>query len=68
VEVDPRGTIEAALTAIAVSGLTRVSLGVQGFEPQAEAKINRIQTFQETKRVVEQLRYAGVRSLNIDAI
>ena len=68
VEVDPRGMTEAAVAALAASGLTRVSLGVQDFDPQVQAKINRIQTFEETKRVVELFRKAGVRSLNIDAI
>jgi len=68
VEVDPRGMTEAAVEALAASGLTRVSLGVQDFDPQVQAKINRIQTFEETKRVVDLFRGAGVRSLNIDAI
>ena len=68
IEVDPRGMTEAAVAALAASGLTRVSFGVQDFDPQVQAKINRIQTFEETKRVVELFRNAGVRSLNIDAI
>lgn len=68
IEVDPRGMTEAAVAALAESGLTRVSLGVQDFDPQVQAKINRIQTFEETKHVVELFRKAGVRSLNIDAI
>jgi oxygen-independent coproporphyrinogen-3 oxidase len=68
VEVDPRGMTEEAVKALAASGLTRVSLGVQDFDPKVQEKINRIQTFEETKHVVQLFRNAGVRSLNIDAI
>jgi len=68
VEVDPRGMTQEAVGALAAGGLTRVSLGVQDFDPKVQAKINRIQTFEETQRVVQMFRDAGVRSLNIDAI
>jgi oxygen-independent coproporphyrinogen-3 oxidase len=68
VEVDPRGLTEAQMDALAESGLTRVSIGVQDFDPMVQAAINRIQTFEETNRVVAGFRARGVRSLNIDAI
>lgn len=68
VEVDPRGMDEARITALAEGGLTRVSVGVQDFDPAVQAKINREQSVEETKRVVDSFRAHGVRSLNIDAI
>jgi oxygen-independent coproporphyrinogen-3 oxidase len=68
VEVDPRGMTEATIAALTECGLTRVSIGVQDFDPAVQAAINRVQSFAETARVVEAFRQAGVRSLNIDAI
>jgi oxygen-independent coproporphyrinogen-3 oxidase len=68
VEVDPRGMDRARIGALAESGLTRVSIGVQDFDPAVQKAINRIQTVDETRAVVEAFRERGVRSLNIDAI
>lgn len=68
VEVDPRGMDRARIDALAESGLTRVSVGVQDFDPAVQAAINRVQTFDETREVIERFREHGVRSLNIDAI
>jgi oxygen-independent coproporphyrinogen III oxidase len=68
VEIDPRGLSRETVAAFAESGLTRASIGVQDFDPQVQKAINRIQPFDETKRVVDALRAAGVASLNIDLI
>lgn len=68
VEVDPRGVLDETIDALAQSGLTRVSIGVQDFDPKVQAAINRIQSVEETRRVIDAFRQRGVRSLNIDAI
>lgn len=68
VEVDPRGIDDARIDALAESGLTRVSIGVQDFDPNVQAAINRMQSFEETRRVVDAFRARGVASLNIDAM
>ena len=68
VEVDPRGMDEARIDALAHSGLTRVSIGVQDFDPAVQKAINRIQSVEETRAVIERFREHGVGSLNIDAI
>lgn len=68
VEVDPRGMDENWIAALAECGLTRVSIGVQDFDPEVQAAINRVQSVEETQRVIEGFRARGVRSLNIDAI
>ena len=68
VEIDPRGLDDARIEALARAGLTRVSLGVQDFDPEVQGAINREQSFDETQRVADAFRAKGVRSLNIDAI
>jgi oxygen-independent coproporphyrinogen-3 oxidase len=68
VEVDPRGLDGERIDALCAAGLTRVSIGVQDFDPAVQQAINRIQTVQETERVIDRFRQNGVPSLNIDAI
>lgn len=68
VEVDPRGMDAARIAALVECGLTRVSIGVQDFDPAVQAAINRFQSVEETRAVIEQFRAAGISSLNIDAV
>lgn len=68
IEVDPRGLDDARMDALAAGGLTRVSIGVQDFDPEVQKAINRIQSFAETKAAVDGFRARGVKSLNIDAL
>lgn len=68
VEVDPRDFDEDRVLALVESGLTRASIGVQDFDPRVQKAINRIQTYEETKTVIEALRGRGVGSINIDAM
>jgi oxygen-independent coproporphyrinogen-3 oxidase len=68
VEVDPRGMDHERIDALAAAGLTRVSIGVQDFDPAVQRAINRIQSVAETAQVIERFRQHGVPSLNIDAI
>lgn len=68
VEIDPRGLKDDQIATLAECGLTRASIGVQDFDPQVQKAINRIQPYDETKRVIDGLRAAGVEALNIDLI
>jgi oxygen-independent coproporphyrinogen III oxidase len=68
VEVDPRGMDNDRIDALAAAGLTRVSIGVQDFDPAVQRAINRVQSVSETTQVIERFRRHGVPSLNIDAI
>jgi oxygen-independent coproporphyrinogen-3 oxidase len=68
VEIDPRGLDRTRIDALAGAGLTRVSIGVQDFDPKVQAAINRVQGVDETRRVIDAFREHGVASLNIDAI
>ena len=68
VEIDPNDMDEARFDALAEIGMTRVSLGVQDFEPKVQKAINRLQSFEQTKAVVDGARSRGVASVNLDLI
>lgn len=68
VEIDPRRLDDEQVTAFVDAGVNRVSLGVQDFEEQVQAAINRIQSFDDTKRVIDMFRAHGVGSVNIDLV
>jgi oxygen-independent coproporphyrinogen-3 oxidase len=68
VEVDPRGMDSNRIEALLERGLSRVSIGVQDFDPAVQAAINRFQSVAETRAVIDQFRAGGIRSLNIDAV
>jgi oxygen-independent coproporphyrinogen-3 oxidase len=68
VEMDPNDMDDARYDALAAIGMTRASLGVQDFEPKVQAAINRIQTFDQTKSVVDSVRGRGVHSVNCDIV
>ena len=68
IEIDPNDMDEARYDALASIGITRVSIGVQDFNHQVQVAINRLQTFEQTKAVVEAMRARGVRSVNLDVL
>ncbi|APO78812.1 coproporphyrinogen III oxidase 3 (plasmid) [Rhizobium etli 8C-3] len=68
VEIDPRTLASEMVDALAEGGVCRASLGVQSFDPVVQAAINRIQTFEQTETAVQQLRKAGIGSINFDLI
>lgn len=68
VEIDPRRLTEEMVAALAAAGVNRASLGVQSFDPAVQQAINRMQSFDETRRAVESLRAAGIARLNFDLL
>ncbi|MDP9592435.1 UNVERIFIED_ORG: oxygen-independent coproporphyrinogen-3 oxidase [Shinella zoogloeoides] len=68
VEMDPNDLDDARHDALAAIGMTRASLGIQDFDPKVQKAINRIQTFEQTRGVVEAARARGVRSVNCDVL
>ncbi|MGI9424991.1 MAG: oxygen-independent coproporphyrinogen III oxidase, partial [Hyphomicrobiaceae bacterium] len=68
VEIDPRYIDDGRINAFVDAGVTRVSFGVQDFNPKVQAAINRAQSFVETKAVVDRFRQAGIQSINIDLV
>ncbi|HSN69249.1 MAG TPA: oxygen-independent coproporphyrinogen III oxidase [Thermoanaerobaculia bacterium] len=68
VEVNPRVTTEEHLRALFDAGFTRVSMGVQDFDPTVQYLVNRIQPFEVTKDLTDQARAMGYTSVNYDLI
>jgi oxygen-independent coproporphyrinogen-3 oxidase len=68
IEIDPNDMDEPRYDALARIGITRVSLGVQDFNPEVQTAINRVQTFEQTKGVVDAMRQRGVHSVNLDLL
>ncbi len=68
VEMDPNDLDAPRYDALAAIGMTRASLGVQDFHPDVQRAINRIQTFDHTKSVVDAVRARGVHSVNCDIL
>ncbi len=53
---------------MAEAGVTRVSIGVQDFDPKVQAAINREQSFETTQTAVAALRAHGIDKINIDLV
>ena len=68
VELDPRTADQAYVEAMARSGVTRASIGVQDFNDDVQKAINRIQPYAVTEQVIRWLREAGVPDINMDLI
>ncbi|MCP1674957.1 oxygen-independent coproporphyrinogen-3 oxidase [Natronocella acetinitrilica] len=68
IEIDPRAVDEDTMEVLAELGFNRISLGVQDFDPRVQAAVNRLQSEEETRRVIEQARTNGVHSISLDLI
>lgn len=67
-EGHPNNTTEEHLRTFAELGFTRVSFGIQDFDPDVQQTINRKQTFEQVKKVTELARKHGYTSINFDLI
>ncbi|MCC6477872.1 MAG: oxygen-independent coproporphyrinogen III oxidase [Sphingomonadaceae bacterium] len=66
VEIDPRAcSLEWAMT-LAVAQVSRVSFGVQSFEPEIQAAIGRIQPVEMIETCMASLRARGIKAINFD--
>ncbi len=68
VEIDPTMVDRAKIDALAEEGMTRASIGIQDFDPLVQQAIGRIQSFETTRACVQDLRAAGITSLNTDLV
>ena len=68
IEVDPRQVEPGRMAFLASLGFNRVSVGVQDFDPEVQKAVHRVQDEATTRRVVEEARASGFRSVNLDLI
>ncbi|HLR16805.1 MAG TPA: oxygen-independent coproporphyrinogen III oxidase [Alcanivoracaceae bacterium] len=68
IEIDPRTVTREKMALLAELGFNRMSLGVQDFDPAVQKAVNRIQSVEQTRAVLEAGRELGFRSTNVDLI
>ncbi|HUF46446.1 MAG TPA: oxygen-independent coproporphyrinogen III oxidase [Vicinamibacterales bacterium] len=68
VEIDPRVTSADQLRTLRRLGFNRLSMGVQDFAPEVQEAVNRVQSYELTRDLLEEARALGFSSINIDLI
>lgn len=68
IEIDPRSVSLEDIPALARQGFNRVSMGVQDFAEDVQKAVNRIQSLEETRALVETARESGFGSVSLDLI
>lgn len=68
IEIDPREVTLDSISVLREIGFNRISLGVQDIQPKVQEAVNRIQSTEETRALLERARTEGFRSLNMDLI
>ena len=68
IEVDPRKVDRDTVKLLAELGFNRMSVGVQDFNPDVQRAVNRVQSEEETRLVIESARAHGFKSVSVDLI
>ncbi|MCX7897734.1 MAG: oxygen-independent coproporphyrinogen III oxidase [Rhodocyclaceae bacterium] len=68
IEVDPRKVDHETVRLLAELGFNRMSVGVQDFDARVQQAVNRIQSIEETRQVIEAAREFGFKGIAIDLI
>ncbi|GAC12788.1 oxygen-independent coproporphyrinogen III oxidase [Aliiglaciecola lipolytica] len=68
IEIDPRNVSQDYIEHLANIGFNRLSIGVQDIDPQVQIAINRVQSTELIKQLVERAHKLGFRSVNLDLI
>jgi oxygen-independent coproporphyrinogen III oxidase len=68
IEVDPRKVEVGTIAFLRELGFNRISIGIQDFDPAVQKAVNRIQSEDETRTVIEAARAHGFGSVNADLI
>jgi oxygen-independent coproporphyrinogen-3 oxidase len=66
IELAPGSVTEARLAALRAAGITRISLGVQSFQPALLDALGRRHTREQVYRAYDRIRSAGFASVNLD--
>ena len=68
IEIDPREATSDTIALLREIGFNRMSLGVQDFDPAVQKAVNRIQSEEQTRAVLEAARSEGFHSISMDLI
>jgi oxygen-independent coproporphyrinogen-3 oxidase len=68
VEVHPGHTTREHLLTLRRLGFTRISIGVQDFDPEVQRLVNRHQPYEVTRSITDAARELGYKSVNYDLI
>lgn len=68
IEVDPRVTTHDQITRLRHLGFNRLSMGVQDFDDAVQQAVNRVQSYEMTRALVDRARAEGFESINVDLI
>ncbi len=68
IEVDPRYADAGMIRDLAACGFNRLSLGIQDFDHDVQVAVNRVQSIEQTREVIEAARESGFRSVSVDLI
>ncbi len=65
-EMDPRLLTRDSIFGYVKTGITRVSFGIQSFDPEVQKAVNRIQPFKNVRECVGWFKDAGIEHINFD--
>ncbi|MDC7700707.1 oxygen-independent coproporphyrinogen III oxidase [Vogesella indigofera] len=68
IEIDPRKVGRDTVLHLGRLGFNRMSVGIQDFDPAVQQAVNRIQSEEETRLVIDAAREAGFKSVSVDLI
>lgn len=68
IEIDPRALSIDDIKPLAELGFNRMSMGVQDFNPKVQKAVNRVQSFEMTRDMIDEARKYGFKSINLDLI
>ena len=68
IEIDPRKVSDETIALLGREGFNRISIGVQDFDEEVQRAVNRIQSEEETLRIIHAARANGFKSVSIDLI
>ncbi|MFZ3019121.1 MAG: oxygen-independent coproporphyrinogen III oxidase [Gallionella sp.] len=68
IEIDPRKVSDDTIALLGQTGFNRISIGVQDFDDEVQKAVNRIQSEEETLRIIAAARANGFKSVSIDLI
>ena len=68
IEIDPRHCTQEYIHEIKKIGFNRISLGVQDFDYNVQKAVNRVQSFKQTKELIDAAKELSFNSINVDLI